>query len=87
MNKEIKTTRFEVEEFEKLKRNLVKYECALAVIMTELSNLNAYYNAYEPVNPIEHIKQRIKSPESIAGKLKKKALPVTAEAAEKIFRI
>ena len=83
MNKEIKTTRFEVEEFEKLKRNLVKYECALAVIMTELSNLNAYYNAYEPVNPIEHIKQRIKSPESIAGKLKKKALPVTAEAAEK----
>lgn len=36
MNKEIKTTRFEVEEFEKLKRNLVKYECALAVIMTEL---------------------------------------------------
>lgn len=81
MDKKILNTRFEVEEFEKLKQNIVKYECALAVIMTELSNLNAYYNAYEPVNPIEHIKKRIKSPESIAGKLKKKKLPVTAAAA------
>ena len=82
MEKDYLKTRFEVEEFEKLKKGLVKYDCALAVVMTQLRNLNAFYNAYEPVNPIEHIKHRIKSPESIAGKLKKKNLPVTAEAAE-----
>ncbi len=82
MEKNYLTTRFEVEEFEKLKRGLIKYDCALAVVMTQLSNLNTYYSAFEPVNPIEHIKHRIKSPESIAGKLKKKGLPITAEAAE-----
>lgn len=75
-------TRFETDEFEKLKKNLVKYDCALAVVMTQLRNLNAYYSAFEAVNPIEHIKSRIKSPESIAGKLCKKNLPITAEAAE-----
>ncbi|MDU2994878.1 MAG: hypothetical protein E7B49_11520, partial [Clostridium sp.] len=37
---------------------------------------------FEAINPIEHIKHRLKSPESIAGKLKKKGLPVTAEAAD-----
>lgn len=82
MEKEILQTRFEVDEFEKLKQSLVKYDCALALVLTHLSNLNAYYKAYSDVNPIEHIKSRIKAPESIAGKLKKKKLPVTAEAAE-----
>lgn len=82
MEKNYLETRFAVEEFELLKQGLVKYDCALAVVMTQLSNLNAYYNAFEVVNPIEHIKHRIKSPESIAGKLKKKNLPITAQAAE-----
>ncbi|WP_252899408.1 GTP pyrophosphokinase [Lactococcus fujiensis] len=72
MNKENQNIRFDVDEFEKLKRTLVKYSCALEVVVTHLNNLNTYYNAFEPVNPIEHIKKRIKSPESIAGKLKKK---------------
>lgn len=82
MDKDYLKTRFEVEEFEKLKKKLVSYECALDVVKTQFSNLNAYYNNFEPVNPIEHIKYRIKSPESIAGKLKKKNLPITAQAAE-----
>lgn len=52
------------------------------VVRTQLSNLNTYYNNFEAINPIEHIKHRLKSPESIAGKLKKKGLPDTAEAAD-----
>ncbi|GBG96306.1 GTP pyrophosphokinase [Lactococcus termiticola] len=74
--------RFEIDEFEKLKRDLIKYNCALAEVLTQLNNINSYFNAYWEANPIEHIKSRIKAPESIAGKLKKKGLPVTAESAE-----
>ena len=82
MEKDYLKTRFEPEEFEKLKKKLVRYECALDVVRTQLSNLNTYYNNFEAINPIEHIKHRLKSPESIAGKLKKKDLPVTADAAD-----
>lgn len=86
MEKDYLKTRFEQEEFEALKNNLVKYDCALNVVLTQLNNLNAYYNAYGLTNPIEHIKSRIKSPESIAGKLKKKNLPVTAAEAEAVLK-
>lgn len=82
MEKDYLKTRFEPEEFEKLKKKLVRYECALDVVRTQLSNLNTYYNNFDAINPIEHIKHRLKSPESIAGKLKKKDLPVTADAAD-----
>ncbi|MDR0200100.1 MAG: hypothetical protein LBI43_05930 [Streptococcaceae bacterium] len=81
LNKEILATRFAPDEFDALKRELVKYEAALHLVLTNLSNLTDYYKAYTPANPIEHIKSRLKQPESIAGKLKKKALPITAEAA------
>ncbi|TYC47907.1 GTP pyrophosphokinase family protein [Weissella muntiaci] len=81
MEKEYLNARFESEEFDRLKKDMVQYESALAVVKTQLTNINAYYNAYEAINPIEHIKARIKAPESIAGKLMKKGLPVTAEAA------
>ena len=82
MEKNYQEIRFEVEEFEKLKKKLVKYQCALDVVLTQFTNLNAYYNNFEMINPIEHIKHRVKSPESMAGKLKKKGLPITADAAE-----
>ena len=82
MDKEYLNARFESVEFQNLKRDMVQYESALAVVMAHLSNINAYYNAYEAINPIEHIKSRIKQPESIAGKLMKKGLPVTAAAAQ-----
>ena len=85
MEKDYLKTRFEPEEFEKLKKKLVRYECALDVVRTQLSNLNTYYNNFEAINPIEHIKHRLKSPESIAGKLKKKDLPVTADAADELY--
>lgn len=79
--KEYLKERFAPEEFSKWKLEIVQYEAALAMVRTQLDNIEAYYRAYQPVNPIEHIKTRIKAPESIAGKLKKKDLPVTAAAA------
>ncbi|MFV0555859.1 MAG: GTP pyrophosphokinase family protein [Lactovum sp.] len=79
--------RFPQDEFDMLKRNLVKYECALSIVMTKLNNLNAYYKSQEDlVSPIDHIMYRIKSPESIAGKLKKKDLPLTAAEAENALK-
>ena len=52
MEKDYLKTRFEPEEFEKLKKKLVRYECALDVVRTQLSNLNTYYNNFEAINPI-----------------------------------
>jgi putative GTP pyrophosphokinase len=73
--------RFSSDEFEKLKSNLVIYRCALNTVETIIANIDDYYSSYDDDNPIEHIKYRIKSPESIAAKLKSRDLPVTAEAA------
>jgi len=81
MSKPVSTERFPIDEFEKMKKHLVMYRCALKIIETKLINLNDYYNAFRDSNPIEHISYRIKSPESIAGKLKSRGLPVTAAAA------
>jgi len=81
MSKIIPTDRFPVDEFEKLKDNLVIYRCALHTLETIIANINDYYSSYDDDNPIEHIKYRIKSPESMAAKLKSKDLPLTAEAA------
>jgi putative GTP pyrophosphokinase len=75
------TDRFPVEEFEKLKEHLVVYRCALNTLETIIGNIDDYYSSFGDDNPIEHIKYRIKSPESMAAKLKSKDLPITAEAA------
>ena len=81
MSKIQPTDRFPISEFEKLKEHLVIYRCALNTIETIIGNINDYYSSFGVDNPIEHIKYRIKSPESMAAKLKSKDLPVTAEAA------
>ena len=73
--------RFRAAEFEKLKNSLVIYRCALKIIETKLSNLSDCYSAFYEGNPIEHIEYRIKTAESIAGKLKARKLPLTAQAA------
>ena len=86
MDQEILTARFPTEEFDKLKKDLVKYDCALAIVLTKLNNLDAYYHNQSTTSPIDHIMHRIKSAESIAGKLKKKGLPLTAEEAERSLK-
>lgn len=56
------------------------YESAIKQIETKLEILNKECKVGHKRNPIETVKSRIKSPESIAKKLAKKGLPVTFEA-------
>lgn len=73
--------RFPWQELEKLRDHLVLYQCALKLVDTQLANLNEYYATMADVNPIEHIKCRLKSIDSIAGKLTSRGLPLTAAGA------
>lgn len=59
---------------------IMLYEGAVKEITTKLEILNREYKVSGRRNPIETIKSRIKSPESIAGKLTKKNLPITFES-------
>lgn len=60
-------------------RIMMVYESAIKQIETKLDILNKEYKVSGNRNPIQTIKSRIKSPESIARKLEKKSLPVTFE--------
>ncbi len=59
------------------------YACAIMEIETKFKVLNRQFSLEQEHNPIETIKSRLKSVESIINKLKKKNLPFTAEAVEK----
>lgn len=56
------------------------YQAAADEIVTKLQTLDNEFSAKYKRNPIHTLKSRIKSPESIVGKLNRKGLPVTADA-------
>lgn len=58
---------------------ILLYNAALKEIGTKLEILNEEFQAVHQYNPIEHIKSRIKSPESIVKKLKKRGYESTVE--------
>ena len=58
---------------------ILLHNSALKEINTKLEILNDEFHHIHQYNPIEHIKSRIKSPESIVRKLKKKEKDVTLE--------
>ncbi|MDY4831269.1 MAG: GTP pyrophosphokinase family protein, partial [Treponema sp.] len=64
-------------QFQKI---MMIYESAIKQIETKLDILNKENKVSRKRNPIETIKSRIKSPDSIAKKLEKKHLPVTFES-------
>ena len=68
-------------EAEALRRELVLYRCALRSVKTWLDNLDEYYSVLTSTNPVEHIKCRLKSVESIVQKLGARGLPLTAASA------
>jgi len=74
---------FSAEEFAKLKEQRVLFDCALKNISTRFDILLEDFSNFQESNPIEHIKQRLKSPESIARKLHKQGLDITVENARK----
>ena len=59
------------------------YRCAMMEIETKFNVLNEELSLQYDRNPIETIKTRLKSPESILEKLQRKGLPLTVESIEK----
>lgn len=58
------------------------YKCAMMEVETKFKVLNEQFSLRYDENPIETIKTRLKSPESIMKKMKKKELPMTTDAIE-----
>ena len=58
---------------------ILLYNAALKEIGTKLEILNEEFQAVHRYNPIEHIKSRIKTPESIVKKLKKRGYESSIE--------
>jgi len=59
------------------------YDSAIEVVKTYLSILDNEFSVKFQRNPIHNVESRLKSPQSIIGKLQKKGLPLTPEAARK----
>lgn len=59
------------------------YDSAIEVVKTYLNILDNEFSVKFQRNPIHNIESRLKSPQSIIGKLQKKGLPITTEAAHK----
>jgi len=64
------------------KELMAYYRCAAMEVETKFNVLNEQLSLQYDRNPIETIKTRIKSPDSIADKLMRKGLPVTLESIE-----
>lgn len=76
----------ELEQFQNAmmsgKTLMSRYRCAIMEVETKFKVLNEELSLQSDHNPIESIKTRLKSPESIFGKLQRKKLPPTLEAIE-----
>ena len=73
-----------IEDFKSLS---LKYRCALREIETKFAILNDEYKSIHSHNPIEHMKSRLKAPESILEKLQRKGLGISIESAETLTDI
>jgi len=67
------------EDVDSWKTIMFLYNSALKEIGTKMEILNDEFQHVHQYNPIEHIKSRIKSPESIVKKLKKQGLESSVE--------
>ena len=61
---------------------LLNYQCAVTVVETKFNILNERLSIQGEHNPIESIKSRVKSLDSIVRKLEKLGLPITIESTE-----
>lgn len=59
------------------------YDSAIEVVKTHLNTLDNEFSVKFQRNPIHNIESRLKTPQSIIGKLQKKGLPLTTDAARK----
>lgn len=78
--------RFSKEEMKEWKNFLIGYRFALNEMNTKLTILNEEFEMIHHYNPIEHIKSRMKSPDSIIRKMNHKGLVITQENVEANIR-
>jgi len=80
------SVRFSSQEFEKLKKLLTVYEWGMDTLLTKLNIMHNDLKSFQGNNSIEHIRSRLKSPESIARKLFEMGVDITADNAKKYLR-
>jgi putative GTP pyrophosphokinase len=78
--------KFSNDELERLKNMLLVYEMGQQIFLAKLNDLNQDFINTHKINPIEHIKRRLKSPESIAQKLHKLNFEITTDNARKYIK-
>ena len=71
-----------LEEGEAFQTLMAYYRCAIMEVETKFNVLNTEFSLRYDRNPIETIKTRLKSPESIIEKLHRKKIPFSAEMIE-----
>ncbi len=62
------------------------YKAVIEAVRARLETIGSEFNMRNRHNPIHHIETRIKSPQSIRGKLAKAGLPITMDSAKKNLR-
>lgn len=67
-------------EFKKFRQFMMMYNCAIKEVQTKFEILNDELSTMHNRNPIEIIKSRIKTPESIIEKLYRKDFPLSMES-------
>lgn len=71
-----------VKDIYKFKRMMLLYNSAIKEINTKIEILNDDFKLIHQYNPIEYTKSRLKSPESIVDKLKRKGYNLSMEVIE-----
>ncbi len=70
-------------DFKEMREALSIYKFALSEIETKVNILNEEHKLFNKYNPIEHVKTRLKMPQSIIKKLTSKGLEVSIDNAVK----
>lgn len=63
-----------------IKKDVLYYESAMKQLNTYIDIMQIEFKSLYEINPINHVTTRIKTPESIIGKIKRKKLPVNIES-------
>ena len=73
---------FRKKNMEPFRRLMTFYQCAMMEVQTKFNVLNEQFSLEYDRNPIESIKTRLKSPESIIEKVRRRKIPFTIESIE-----
>lgn len=72
-----------IRSYSATRQMMAYYRCAMMEIETKFKVLNEEFSMQQDYNPIETIKSRLKTPESIAEKMRRKNLLMNVESIEK----